>query len=171
MRKFFTLLFAVVLVSSCDINTEPIELTVSSSFTEPISVNIPQTSGTSVNYNETVNQDLNDLISNFDVITGINIDALSYKFQNVTGNANAVIQTGTIEINGNTIANISDLNIAQTAAANTVFEITDTAVLDQLETLFLNNSSVSIVFSGTAISEDGEIDFEIEVSIALTVSL
>lgn len=171
MRKLFTLLFAVVLVSSCDINTDPVELTVNSSFTEPITVNIPQTSGTSVNYNETVTQDLNDIIANFNAITGININSLSYKYKNVTGNTDAEIQSGSISINGTTIASISNVNMAQEAAAGTVFQISDQTILNQLEVEFLNNSSATIQFSGTAISESGPVDFEIEVSIDLTVSL
>ena len=62
---------------------------------------------------------------------------LSYKFKNVTGNTNAVIESATIVINGNTIATISNVNIALEATNSTVFSITNTAVLDQLETLFL----------------------------------
>jgi len=40
-----------------------------------------------------------------------------------------------------------------------------------LESLFLNNASVDIQFTGTAISQAGPVDFEIELTIDLTVTL
>ena len=52
-----------------------------------------------------------------------------------------------------------------------VFEITDTAVLDQLETIFLNNSSVTIQLSGMATSEEGDVNFDLEFSMQLTAAL
>lgn len=171
MRKLFPFLFAVLLISSCDINTDPIELTATSDVNEAISVSIPQTNGATAAFNETVSQDLNDIFSNFSDVTNVNINSLSYQYQNVSGNTNAVIQSATIVVNGLTIATLSDVNISQSASASTVFEINDAAVLDQLEALFLNNTTATIEFSGTAVSEEGAVDFEIALTINLTITL
>ena len=162
-------MFAMVLITSCDVNENPITLSVTSVITEVIPVTIPQTNGTSVAYNETVTQDLSEAITNFSDVTGININSLSYKYQNVTGNTNAVIESASIVINGTTVSSISFVSIAQEANNGTVFAITDQAVLDQLESLFLTSSSANIQFSGTVVSDDGPVDFEIEVTIDLTV--
>jgi len=170
MKKFFTLVFALVLISSCE-DTDAIEISTSTSINESVMVNVLQTNGSAIGYDETVTQDLTQVVSNFNDISNINIDALSYKFKNVTGNTNAVIESATIVINGNTIATISNVNIALEATNSTVFPITDTAVLDQLETLFLNNSSVTIQFSGMAITDESDVSFEIEVSMDLTAIL
>jgi len=171
MRKLFPFLLAVLLISACDVNTDPIELTATSDINETISVSIPQTSGTTVAFNETVVQDLNAIFSNFSDVTNVNINSFSYEYQNVTGNTNAVLQSATIVVNGVTIANLSDINIAQAANAGTVFEISDTAILDQIEALFLSNSAATIAFSGTAVSEEGAVDFEIDLTLNLTVTL
>jgi hypothetical protein len=171
MKKYLTFLFAIVLMSSCDINTDPIELTATSNITEAILVSIPQTSGASAAFNETVDQDLNDIFANFSDVNDVNINALSYQYQNVAGNTNAVIEAATIVVNGVTIANLSNVNISQEASASTVFEITDTATLDQLEALFLSNSTANIAFSGTAVSEEGAVDFQIALTLNLTVTL
>ena len=171
MRKIVALLFAVVMMYSCQDNLEPIELTTSTSISETVAVSIPQTTGTPISYDETTIQDLNQLISNLNSVTGINIDLLTYTFKNVTGNTNAVIQSGSIVVNGNTIAMISNVNIAQEANGGTVFAITDTAVLDQIEALLLNDSNVTVQVSGMALSDDGPINFEVELHLNLTITL
>lgn len=170
MKKFLSLLFVVALISSCDVNTEPIELTATAVVNESIAVTIPQTSGTSVNFNENVDQDLTEIVSNFNDVTDININSLSYQYQNVTGNTNAVIQSATIVINGTTIATLSNVNMSQEASNGTTFEITDTAILDAIEAQFLSNSTANIQFSGSAVSEEGSVDFDIALAINLTVT-
>ena len=170
MRKIITLLCAVVFISSCDVNSDDIELTATSNINEVIAVTIPQTNGTTVNFDESVNQNLSDIFSNFADVSDVNINSLSYQYQNVTGNTNAVIQSATIAINGVTIATLTNVNMAQEASNGTVFEISDTAILNQIESLFLNNSTASIEFSGTAVSEEGAVNFEIAMDVNLTVT-
>lgn len=170
MKRLLSFLLVLAFIGSCDVNTDPIELTATATINEVVSVSIPQTTGTSINFNEDVNQDLTEIVSNFSDVTDININSLSYQYQNVTGNTNAVIQLATIVINGTTIANLSNLNINQAATDATVFEISDNTILDALEAQFLSNSTANIQFSGTAVSEEGPIDFEIALAINLTVT-
>ena len=168
MKKLFPLLLTLLLISSCE---DSIEVTTTTNINESASVTILETNGTAINFNEVIEGDLNQLVSNFNSINDITIDSLSYAFANVTGNENAVITSVTIEINATTVAVISNINIAQEALNGSVFEITDTAVLDQLETIFLNNSSVTIQLSGMAISDEGDVNFDLEFSMQLTAAL
>ena len=167
MKKLFPLLLTLLLISSCE---DSIEVTTTTNINESASVTILETNGTAINFNEVIEGDLNQLVSNFNSINDITIDNLSYTFANVTGNENAVITSATIEINATTVAVISNINIAQEALNGSVFEITDTAVLDQLETIFLNNSSVTIQLSGMAISDEGDVNFDLEFSMQLTAA-
>ena len=167
MKKLFPLLLTLLLISSCE---DSIEVTTTTNINETASVTILETNGTAINFNEVIEGDLNQLVSNFNSINDITIDSLSYTFANVTGNENAVITSATIEINATTVAVISNINIAQEALNGSVFEITDTAVLDQLETIFLNNSSVTIQLSGMAISDEGDVNFDLEFSMQLTAA-
>ena len=82
-----------------------------------------------------------------------------------------MITSATIEINATTVAVISNINIAQEALNGSVFEITDPTVLAQLETIFLNNSSVTIQLTGMATSDEGDVNFDLEFSMQLTVAL
>ena len=168
MKKLFPLLVTLLLISSCE---DSIEVTTTTNINESASVTILETNGTAINFNEVIEGDLNQLVSNFNSINDITIDSLTYTFANVTGNENAVITSATLEINATTVAVISNINIAQEALNGSVFEITDTAVLDQLETIFLNNSSVTIQLSGMATSEEGDVNFDLEFSMQLTAAL
>ena len=164
MKILVTMFFALVLITSCE-DSDTVQITASTSINESIIVNFPQTNGASVDYDQTTSEDITEIVSNFDTISSINIDSLSYQFKNVIGNTNAIIETASIIIQGNVIATISNINIATEASNSSVFEITDEVILNQLEANFLNNTSLTIQFSGTGISDEGDLDFEIEVSI------
>jgi hypothetical protein len=169
MKILVTMFFALVLITSCE-DSDTVQITASTSINESIIVNFPQTNGASVDYDQTTSEDITEIVSNFDTISSINIDSLSYQFKNVIGNTNAIIETASIIIQGNVIATISNINIATEASNSSVFEITDEVILNQLEANFLNNTSLTIQFSGTGISDEGDLDFEIEVSMQLTAT-
>jgi len=167
MKKLFPFLLVLFVVQSCE---EPVEITETMVVNQSTIVTINQTNGTSVSFNDVIEGDLNQVVSNFNSITDITIDSLTYSFSNLIGNENASIVSASIEINGITVAVVSDLNIAQEIDNESVFQITDLNVLDQLETSFLNNSAVTLNLSGMAISEEGDVSFEIGVSMQLTAS-
>ncbi len=170
MKKLFPFLLAVLMFSSC-IDSNSITITISNTITETVAVDIPQTNGIPHTTNETVNQNLDDIIVNLDDVDSINIDALSYQFKNVNGNSAAIIQNATLAVNGVTIATHTNLNVSQEATNGTVFTISDEVVLNQLETLILNNSTVTVQYSSSTLSDAGPITFDVEVSVDLTATL
>ena len=167
MKKLFPFLLALIVVQSCE---EPVEITETMAVNQSATITINETNGSAVNFNDVIEGDLNQVISNFISINDITIDSLSYSFSNLIGNENASIVNASIEINGITVAVVSEVNIAQEIDNESVFQITDLNVLDQLETSFLNNSSVTLNLSGMAISEEGDVSFDIGISMQLTAS-
>lgn len=167
MRKLVSFLFVLTVVLSCE---EPTEITETMVINETATVTIQQTNGTAVSFNDSIEGDLNQVVSNFNSISDITIDSLSYTFANLTGNENASIVSAVIEINGIIVADVSDLNIAQEIENETIFQITDVNILDSLETSFLNDSSVTLNLSGMARSEEGDVTFEIALVMQLTAS-
>ena len=167
MKKLFPFLLALIVVQSSE---EPVEITETMAINQSATITINETNGTAVNFNDVIEGDLNQVISNFISINDITIDSLSYSFSNLIGNENASIVNASIEINGITVAVVSEVNIAQEIDNESVFQITDLNVLDQLETSFLNNSSVTLNLSGMAISEEGDVSFDIGISMQLTAS-
>lgn len=143
-------------------------LQITSSTTGTVSISIPQTNGTAHSSDDTVSRELNDIISNLDNASEINIDALSYKFTNVDGNTNAVIQTASLSINTITVADVSNINISQ--EEDTVFEITDTAILNQIEAQILSSSSLVIRLTTSTLSDESPVSFDIEVAVTLSAN-
>ncbi len=167
MKKLFPFLLVLIVISSCE---DVLEITETMVINESTTVTINQTNGTAVNFNDVIEGDLNQVISNFNSINDITIDSLSYSFANLNGNENALIVSASIEINGIIVADVSEVNIAQEVENQSLFEITDVNVLEQLETSFLNNSAVTLNLSGMAISEEGDVSFDIVLSMQLTAS-
>ena len=167
MKKLIPFLLALIVVQSCE---EPVEITETMVINESATVTIEETNGTAVNFSDIIEGDVNKVVSNFNSINDLTIDSLSYSFTNLTGNENASIISASIDINGINVAVVSDLNIAQEVENESIFQITDLNVLDQLETSFLNNSAVTLNLSGMAISEEGDVSFDIELSMQLTAT-
>jgi hypothetical protein len=167
MKKLIPFLLALIVVQSCE---EPVEITETMVINESATVTIEETNGTAVNFSDIIEGDVNQVVSNFNSINDLTIDSLSYSFTNLTGNENASIISASIDINGINVAVVSDLNIAQEVENESIFQITDLNVLDQLETSFLNNSAVTLNLSGMAISEEGDVSFDIELSMQLTAT-
>lgn len=167
MKKLLPFLLALIVVQSCE---EPVEITESMLISESATVTIFQTNGNAVDFDDVIEGDVNQVVSNFNSINDITIDSLSYTFTNLTGNENASIVSAFIEINGITVADVSNLNIAEEIENESIFQITDLNLLDQLETSFLNNSAVTLNLSGMAISEEGDVSFDIELLMQLTAT-
>ena len=167
MKNVLPFLFALILIYSCE---ESVEITETMVINQSAIVTINETSGIAVNFNDVIEGDLNQAVSNFNSISDITIDSLSYSFSNLIGNENASIVSASLKINDFTVSVVSDLNIAQEIDNESVFQITDLNILDQLETSFLNNSSVTLNLSGMAISDEGDVSFEIVISMQLTAS-
>lgn len=167
MKKLIPFLLALIVVQSCE---EPVEISETMVINESATVTIEETNGTAVNFSDIIEGDVNQVVSNFNSINDLTIDSLSYSFTNLTGNENASIISASIDINGINVAVVSDLNIAQEVENESIFQITDLNVLDQLETSFLNNSAVTLNLSGMAISEEGDVSFDIELSMQLTAT-
>ena len=64
-----------------------------------------------------------------------------------------------------------NIAVAQEATNETVFTITDTSILDQIESLFLNNDTVNVQWVASVLSNEGVVGFDIEISIEITATL
>lgn len=173
MKKIFTLLFIVTLITACGSLEELLELNVNNDLTESIDVHIPQTQGAAVAYDKTEIVDLNtgDFAEYVGKISAIKINTLTYKFKEFAGNKSGIIPSGSLKFDNILVAEMTDFNISQAATAGTVFNITDAAVLSQIETALLNNNAATIKLSGTVLSDAGAMDFKVEVFMNMTATI
>lgn len=170
MKKVIPFVLALCLFTGC-IDVDPIVVTTSSTLVESVAIIVPQTNGTAHTTDETVSQDLSDIISNLGDINDITIEEVRYTFKNVIGNPAAVIQNASLVVNGVTIASPSNVNITQEANNATVFTITDPTILDQLANFILTQSAVTLQYTSTTLSDDGSIRFDVEVSVDISATL
>jgi hypothetical protein len=173
MKKIFSLLFVVTLITACGSLEELLELNVNNDLTESIDVHIPQTQGSAVAYDKTETVDLNtgDFAEYVGKISAIKINTLTYKFKEFAGNRSGTVPSGSLKFDNILVAEMTDFNISQAATAGTVFNITDAAVLSQIETALLNNNAATIKLSGSVLSDAGAMDFKVEVFMNMTATI
>ena len=169
MKKIITLVFALVLLSACNDSQEILGTT--SEIAGNLIIDAPQTQGTSESHDVSVNQDLSLIIPNFNRISSINVNRLSFLYGNVTGNANAVIEEGIIVVNGVTITTINNVNVTTAANGETVFSIVDGNILSQLGTQLLANGFIVIDFIGSILSDEDPVNFSVVVSLNITATI
>ncbi len=173
MKKVIYILFLSLIVTSCDSLGELLELKVENSLTESITATVPQTSNVPAVFNLSRTVDLNsgDLAQYKDQITAIKINSLTYKFKDFTGNTAGVISTGTLKFDDVVLDELIDFNISDAATAGTLFGITDEVRLNQIASNFVNNSESTVLLSGSVLSEDGGMEFKVEVFMNMTVTV
>ena len=173
MKKVILLVILATLSVSCNSLLELLELKVDNDLSEDINVSVPKTTGATGNFDLTKAVDLRsgDFAEYVDKITAVKINSFNFKFKEFVGNSAGTIPSGTIKFDNTTVGTITNLNVSKEAIAGTVFEITDTAILSQLENTFVNNSSTVITLTGNAHSEAGPMDFKVEVNISLTATI
>jgi hypothetical protein len=173
MKKVIYILFLSLIVTSCDSLGELLELKVENSLTETIAATVPKTGNVPVVFNLPSTVDLNsgDLAQYKDQITAIKINSLTYKFKDFTGNTAGVISTGTLKFDDVVLGELANFNIYDAATAGTQFGITDEAKLNEIASNFVNNSESAVQLSGTVLSEAGEMKFNIEVFMDMTVTV
>tara|TARA_R110001606_G_scaffold72659_3_gene167395 strand:- start:5336 stop:5863 length:528 start_codon:yes stop_codon:yes gene_type:complete len=173
MKKVIMIVLLATITVSCSSLLELLELKINNDLTESIDVSIPKTAGTTGTFDLTKTIDLRagDFAQYIDKITAVKINSFTYKYKDFTGNTAGTIPSGTLKFDNTVIGTITNLNISQAASAKTIFSITDTTIISQLENAFVNNSSTVITLSGNALSDAGPMDFKVEVNISLTATI
>jgi hypothetical protein len=173
MKKTIYILFLSMIAISCGSLEELLELKVENSLTETIAATVPQTGNVAAEFNLSSTVDLNsgDLAQYKDKITAIKVNTLTYKFKDFTGNAAGMIVAGKLKFDDVILKEITNQNISEAAVAGTLFGITDEATLSQIASNFVSNSESIVQLSGTVLSEEGEMKFNIEVFMNMTVTV
>lgn len=107
--------------------------------------------------------DVQDYINN---IESVSFNSLTYQVINFVGDA-----AGTMTVNILADGVIMDTHTGVTVSSQvgTIHEITDTATLNAIASDLKNGNSVIFEIDGTATSDEGGMDFDIQVSLDVTV--
>ena len=103
-----------------------------------------------------------------DLIEDLSITSLTYRIIDFTGDTAGTIDAEFI-VNGVLLAT-NDITVKTEADAGTVYEVTDTAQLNQIATDLKNNLQVSAEYTGTALCDADNMDFKIEVTVGVELT-
>jgi len=161
MKKIAPILLAVLVLLSCEDN-QTINISTPYTLDESFEVGIPQTGSGQTNFSEESTHDLSQLITNYNDINSVTVNSLTYQFTNFSGDTNGEIDAATLTINNVVIATISNVNISQEATNNTIFQITDTSLISQIENILETTSVVNLQAAGT-INSSIPVNFNIDI--------
>ncbi|TVZ56283.1 hypothetical protein OD91_1567 [Lutibacter sp. Hel_I_33_5] len=174
MKKITTVVTLLVLFISCEINQEAVQIMAKSDFSKAIRVVVPKTNNTPFEFEKkSTAVNLAEYISNVNNVTGIAISEVSFQLKNFTGNTKGIIQSLSVKAaDALTLMSITNVNPSQEATKGTVYKITDPTIIKELEKVFLLNNTTSMFsVSGSLLSNEGKMEFDIEVSVKLTATI
>jgi hypothetical protein len=165
--QFLTAILVLISLSSCD---ELTDVHFNTSMTERIPVHIDQTQGSAVSFNESVilNLDNDDTHDYLNSIKDIEINGLTYKLIDFSGDIDGTIDVQ-FYIGVNPLLQNS-ITVKPTVDNATVFEITDVQELNTIATAFKNGHQVTARYQGTALCNDDNMDFKVEVNLEVDVT-
>ena len=167
--KYLAILTILISFTSCETIENLADVTFNTTLTDEIVVHINQTNGPSTPFDMTQtisldNSDTHDYLSN---IEEVNINSLSYKIINFTGDPAGSIEAEFFVDNVSLLAN--DFTVKTQADASTIFEVTNTTQLNAIAIALKNGQSVIAKYQGTALCDAADMDFTIEVTVGIEV--
>lgn len=177
MKKFLLLLGLLLVCpnfSSCDEDDLPgiiPAFSVNLNETENIPVQIDQTMGDWVTFSETttiniVNGDTENYLNK---IKEVKINTLSYKVINFNGDPVGEVK-GKFSVAGQ--VSLSNEFVVKTSADNAVvYQITEVAELTRIANALKSGQDVQVEYSGSAFCDDNSMDFTIEVTMSVKVTI
>lgn len=165
--RIFLVMLIIVGYNSCDELDELTEVDFDTTLNEQLNVTV--LAGENLTLNKTmliniVNSDTEDYL---DVLQNVRITAFTYQLTNFTGDDNGTI-SGNFVADGIELLN-HDMVVKQTVDAGTVFEVTNTALLNSIAADLKAGNDVLIGLVGESSCED-VMNFTINISIDLEVT-
>ena len=173
-KSIFTISVLVSIFSfvlfSCDDLEELADVTFDTTLSERIVVHVDQTAGTASDFNQTIVLNLDNADTNqyLDQINDLSVNSLSYKVIDFTGDPAGTIDA---EFLVNDVSLLTNSFVVKTQAdAGTTYEVDNVAQLNQIATALKNGLQVTAKYDGTALCDDDDMDFKVEVTIGISVT-
>lgn len=163
---------SIALFTGCDEVDELTEFDIRENFSTTINVNLPNDSqGQEASINEFASIDISDypeIEDNLNLVESISINSITYEIDNYSGIVGAIVTNASFTFNGDTIS-IEDLNLEESDANNTIYELNDEVAFNSISQMLLNSSELSFgvtgTVSGTPVSFDVKVNFDITVTV------
>lgn len=136
-----------------------------------IEVLIDQTNGDWVNYSKTttlniVNGDTEDHLNK---IKSVTINKLSYRIINFNGDPNGEVK-GSFSV-ANQVSLSNEFVVKTSADNGIVYQVTEVAELNRIAAALKSGQNVVVEYSGSALNDDNLMDFDVEVTLNVKVTI
>lgn len=164
MKNIFLISFIVIasFLSSCDELKDKADVNFNTTISNSFAVSITEPN-TTYDGSATINLNNEDTNEYLDKLKDIEIKKMTYKISDYTGDPIGEI-TGVLKADGITLHSVSDLVVKNASDGATVFEVTDTAALNDVATALLENKIITVQATGTA-------DYDVSMFFVVTVTL
>jgi hypothetical protein len=162
--KLLVVLLIAFTFNSCDNVEDLADVTFTTTLSENFDVSISETQE-NISNQIILNLDNSDTHDYLTKLKSVNINKLTYKFTNYTGNESCNMEVE-ISTDGN-VFETKEFQIKQAVDNGTIYEITDVAKLNAMSIALKNNNQVTFKMEGTV--ADGSADFIVEVTAEVTV--
>ena len=138
---------------------------------ELIPVKVDQTNGEWIVFTQTTNLDIinNQTKDHISKIKSLKIKGLSYKIINFSGDSMGEVD-GSFSV-ANQIALQNNIVVKTEADGGTIFQITETDALNRIANLLKTGKSAEVKYSGSALCNDNDMNFTIEVTLDAKVTI
>ena len=170
MKTFIRFLVVVLLVvsyTSCDEIDDLTEIDFDTTLNEQLNVTIPAGENLALNETMLINMVNSETEDYLDVLQNVRITSFTFQLSNFTGDNNGTI-AGNFVADGVELLNL-DIVVKQTVDAGTVFEVTNTALLNSIAADLRAGNDVLIGIVGESSCED-PMNFTINITIDLEVT-
>lgn len=172
--KICAFLFMTTLVFSCDELDKLTEFNVDDNFSTSVNVDITEDSeGLPQSWSESAIIDIgtnSDISDNLNLIQNVSIKSLTYVINNYIGKDDATITEAMLSFNGNSIS-IENINLSSSDTNNTVYTITDAALLNSIGSILAKSSKLTVIVSGTVSSTPVKFDVIFTIDTEVTIDI
>ena len=162
------LLFAAI---SCDEIDELTEIDIEDNISTTVGVDVPDNQGAASSFTRTSTLNLassQEISDNLDLVQNVVVNSISYEITDYTGAPNATISNASIAF-GSTIIAISELNLEQADANNTIYSISNATDLAAISNALEANSILTVVVSAGI--DNTPATFNVDVIMDVTVTI
>lgn len=172
--KFSFVLLIMTVVFSCDELDELTEFDVTEDFSTSINISVPEDSeGMSQTFSESATIDIasnQEIQDNLDLIENVSLNSLTYEISNFTGAEGAIITEASVSFNGSSIS-VSDINLQESDTNNTIYEIADSTLLNNIANALENNPEITLSVTGNVNATPVTFDVIINLDVTVTIDV
>lgn len=170
MKTFIRLLIVVLLMvsyTSCDEIDKLTEVDFNTTLNEQLNVTVPAGENLDLNRTMSINMVNSKTEKYLDILQNVKIKSFTYQLTNFTGDFSGTI-TGNFVADGIELLS-HDMVVKQTVDAGTVFEVTNTSLLNSIASKLKAGNNISIGLVGKSSCEEA-MNFTINITIDLAVT-